>query len=533
MPSTATSEKRPPALAPGLDPHERARLERAFAVPRARFLLAIPVAVALLVWSFVGAEFDFAKLGEGAVNMGDFLSRMFPPTWARFNTIVALLIETLQMAVVGSVLGAVLSLIVAFGAASNIAPRWLYYPTRWVMNVIRSLPDLVFALMFVSAVGLGPFAGILAMTVGSIGSIGKVFAEAMESVDEGPITAMRAVGASPRQVVQYGILPQSAPLLVSYTLLLFEGNVRGATILGMVGAGGIGLELTTAMKMYDYGHLSAIVICIIARHGHRPGKRHHQKEDHMTLIDAPVLALSDPVNLRDLAGIPVAGGVVREGFAIRADDLAIVTEAYADRLVANGLRTVIDLRSAAEVEATGRGPLGSRTSVNYHHVPFMAAVGEVDAAEMADQSRFGAFYLRMFEGAAAQIVTSLAIIAHAPGAVAFHCAAGQDRTGVLAASLLLALGAEPADIVADYTRTGENSAAIMTRIAPTMRALMDRLGFDLDEAARAATRTAFSSEPMRHLLAGLAERHTDLLAPLRAAGLDDALIARLRAGAVA
>ena len=248
---------------PQLDPRERERLERAVNVPRTRFLLGIPVVVVLMVWSFVGAEFDFAKLGEGATNMGDFLLRLFPPTWDKLPTIVELLIETLQMAIVGTALGAVLSLVVAFGAASNIAPRWLYYPTRWVMNVIRSLPDLVFALMFVSAVGLGPFAGILAMTVGSIGSIGKIFAEAMEAVDTGPVTAMQAVGASRRQVVQYGVLPQAGPLLVSYTLLLFEGNVRGATILGMVGAGGIGLELTTAMKMYDYGHLSAIVLCII------------------------------------------------------------------------------------------------------------------------------------------------------------------------------------------------------------------------------------------------------------------------------
>jgi phosphonate transport system permease protein len=242
---------------------ERDRLERAFNVPRARFLLGVPVALAILYWSAVGAEFDFAKLGEGAANMTEFLARLFPPSWDKLDVIVDQLVETLQMAVVGTVLGAVLSLLMAFAASSNIAPRWIYYPARWTMNVIRSLPDLVFALMFVSAVGLGPFAGILAMTVGSVGSIGKVFAEAMESVDTGPVTAMQAVGASRRQVVQYGILPQAGPLLVSYSLLLFEGNVRGATILGMVGAGGIGLELTTAMKMYDYGHLSAIVICVI------------------------------------------------------------------------------------------------------------------------------------------------------------------------------------------------------------------------------------------------------------------------------
>jgi phosphonate transport system permease protein len=248
---------------PVLSAAERTRLESAFRVPRARFLLGLPVAVLLLIWSFNGAQFNFVKLGEGTVNMGEFLSRLFPPDFSKIGTILALLLETFQMAVVGTVLGAVLALFAAVCAASNIAPAWLYYPTRWVMNVIRSVPDLVFALMFVSAVGLGPFAGILAMTLGSIGSIGKIFAEAMEQVDRGPVVAMEAVGASKRQVIQYGILPQAAPLLTSYTLLLFEGNVRGATILGLVGAGGIGLELTTAMRMYDYGHLSAIIICII------------------------------------------------------------------------------------------------------------------------------------------------------------------------------------------------------------------------------------------------------------------------------
>ncbi|MGH3652184.1 phosphonate ABC transporter, permease protein PhnE [Glutamicibacter sp.] len=242
---------------------ERTRLERAFSIPRARFLLGIPVALLILLWSAGGVGFDFIKLGQGTLNMGEFLARLFPPDFSKISTILELLLETLQMAIVGTVLGVVLSLLVAFGAASNIAPPWLYYPSRWAMNVIRAVPDLVFALMFVSAVGLGPFAGILAMTLGSLGSIGKIFAEAMESVDKGPMTAMQAVGASKRQVIQYGILPQAAPLLVSYTLLLFEGNVRGATILGLVGAGGIGLELTTAMRMYDYGHLSAIIICII------------------------------------------------------------------------------------------------------------------------------------------------------------------------------------------------------------------------------------------------------------------------------
>jgi phosphonate transport system permease protein len=256
-------EQRTRRESPALPASDRARMERAFSIPRTRFLVGLPVAVLLLLWSAGGVGFDFVKLGDGAINMGEFLSRLFPPDFSRIGVILELLLETVQMAIVGTVLGAVLSLVVAFAAASNMSPAWVYFPARWVMNVIRSVPDLVFALMFVSAVGLGPFAGILAMTLGSLGSIGKIFAEAMESVDRGPMVAMEAVGASKRQVIQYGVLPQAAPLLVSYTLLLFEGNVRGATILGLVGAGGIGLELTTAMRMYDYGHLSAIIICII------------------------------------------------------------------------------------------------------------------------------------------------------------------------------------------------------------------------------------------------------------------------------
>ncbi|QDY66602.1 phosphonate ABC transporter, permease protein PhnE [Glutamicibacter halophytocola] len=246
-----------------LSANDRTRLERAFSIPRGRFLLGIPVALLILLWSAGGVGFDFLKLGQGSLNMVEFLGRLIPPDFSKISTILELLLETLQMAIVGTVLGVVFSLLMAFCSASNIAPSWLYYPSRWVMNVIRAVPDLVFALMFVSAVGLGPFAGILAMTLGSVGSIGKIFAEAMEAVDKGPVVAMQAVGASKRQVVQYGILPQAAAPLVSYTLLLFEGNVRGATILGLVGAGGIGLELTTAMRMYDYGHLSAIIICII------------------------------------------------------------------------------------------------------------------------------------------------------------------------------------------------------------------------------------------------------------------------------
>jgi protein-tyrosine phosphatase len=253
----------------------------------------------------------------------------------------------------------------------------------------------------------------------------------------------------------------------------------------------------------------------------------------MTAPALDALVLSAPVNLRDLAGIPVEGGAVRPGFVLRADDLSIVTDAVADGLVDNGLRSIIDLRSADEVAFTGRGPLGAHTSVNYHHVPLMTNIADASSgADVTDQRTFAGLYVRMYEGAAAQIVSALAVIAYSPGTVAFHCAAGQDRTGVLAAALLLALGAENDDIVADYARTGENSAAIMRRIAPVMAPLMARFGLDLEDAARAAVTHPFSPEPMRELFSVLAERHGDPLVPLRAAGLSASLLARLRERAV-
>lgn len=263
-PGSPAAGTTPASAAPNtLTEADRLRLSRPFSLPTARGAALWVIIAVVLVWAGAGAGLNPDKLLSGIPNMGDFLSRLFPPTFDKFGIIAKLLIETLQMAVVGTVLGALASLLLSFGAAGNIAPLWIYASCRWILNVLRSIPELIYALMFVSAVGLGPFAGILAIVLGSVGSIGKIYAEAMESVQPGPVEALTAVGANKRQIITYAVLPQAAPLLVSYTLLLFEGNVRGATILGLVGAGGIGLELTTAMRMYDYGHLCAIIISII------------------------------------------------------------------------------------------------------------------------------------------------------------------------------------------------------------------------------------------------------------------------------
>lgn len=235
------------------------------------------------------------------------------------------------------------------------------------------------------------------------------------------------------------------------------------------------------------------------------------------------------VNLRDLGGIAVTGGTVREGFALRCDDLALVDQASADALVADGLQAVIDLRSPFEVAMSGRGVLGAMP-VAYHHVPLLSAVAgdSGPGPDALHPVRIGNMYVQLMEEASGWLVAALGILAWSPGTVAFHCAAGKDRTGTLAAALLLALGADDADIVADYARTGPNLDAIGARMRPLMEPLLASFGLDVDVMARQAGESAFSSEAMVLMLTTLRERHGDPLAPLRAAGLDDALVTRLR-----
>lgn len=239
--------------------------------------------------------------------------------------------------------------------------------------------------------------------------------------------------------------------------------------------------------------------------------------------------LTPPVNLRDMGGLPVRDGVLRADVLVRSDDLATIPEDSARDLVERGLRAVIDLRSPEEVAYTGRGPLAS-TAVGYHHLPFLANMAQSVGSDGSwrDLTKFGESYAGLVETAGSSIVAALGVIATTPGTVAFHCAAGKDRTGVLAASVLLALGAADEVIATDYDRTGENYAAIQQRLHPTFGGLWGQLGIDLDAMARAAGSDGFTYGAMADALTLLRQRHGDPLVPLRAAGLTDALVLTLR-----
>lgn len=241
------------------------------------------------------------------------------------------------------------------------------------------------------------------------------------------------------------------------------------------------------------------------------------------------LPLSVPANLRDMGGIQIDGGVLREGLAIRTDDISIVPEDYAHELVAGGLTTIIDLRSNDEVIATGRGALG-RQPVSYHHIPLMSSIGRsIDPKNpVITHESMGHMYVRMIERASSQLVTALNVIAYSPGTTAFHCTAGRDRTGVLAALLLTTLGASDDDIVIDYAKTGANMPGIMSRSEAVLGPTMKKLGFDFSKMNRSALQEAGMEASMEFLLKTLTDTYGDRLTPLRVAGLSDDTIAQLR-----
>jgi phosphonate transport system permease protein len=178
--------------------------------------------------------------------------------------IIPAVIETLQMAIIGTTLSVFFALPFALMAARNTSPHpAVYQATRFVMNANRAIPELIFALVFVAAVGLGPFTGVLALAIAAVGSLGRLYSEAIEQIDPQQVLAVRATGAGRLQVFAYSVIPQVLPLIMSYSLVYFEHNVRAATILGIVGAGGVGLALQKYIGLFEFRELMGAVIVLV------------------------------------------------------------------------------------------------------------------------------------------------------------------------------------------------------------------------------------------------------------------------------
>lgn len=222
------------------------------------------VVLAAFIWAAKGAElYKFAELVTSWANMVDYGAGFLHPDFIDWKDFVAQMVVTLHMALWGTGLALIGAIPCGLLCSANITSPALYVPLRRVMDALRSINELIFAMLFVSAVGLGPFAGVLALFLHTLGVLAKLFSEAVEAIAPGPVEGIRATGASRVAEIVFGVLPQVLPLWISYTLYRFESNVRSATVVGMIGAGGIGFLLLDAIRSFEYGRTAAIMLIVV------------------------------------------------------------------------------------------------------------------------------------------------------------------------------------------------------------------------------------------------------------------------------
>ena len=224
--------------------------------------LAWALVLALLAASWRGADMRPLDLLRDSGNMATFAVDFFPPNFHDWRTYADEMLVTLQIALWGTALAVVCALPLGLLASTNIVPWWIHQPIRRLMDLCRAINEMVFAMLFVVAVGLGPFAGVLALWVHTTGVLAKLFSEAVEAIDPQPVDGIRATGASALHEIVYGVLPQVMPMWISYALYRFESNVRSATVVGMVGAGGIGVVLWEIIRGFQYPETCAVMIIV-------------------------------------------------------------------------------------------------------------------------------------------------------------------------------------------------------------------------------------------------------------------------------
>ena len=209
-------------------------------------------------------DFSYERFVVGLGNGARFIERMLPPRVAQPDSLLNGLAESLQIAVLASAVGILLALPIGLLAARNLMPPWVSWPARAVIALARSFHQVIIAILFVKAVGFGALAGILALTVASIGFIGKLFAEAIEEISLKQVEAVRATGAPFLNVISYGVMPQVLNRFIGFATYQFDSNLRNSTMVGIVGAGGIGGTMFAAFQKFDYDYLLTILLAIIA-----------------------------------------------------------------------------------------------------------------------------------------------------------------------------------------------------------------------------------------------------------------------------
>ncbi|RKF21429.1 phosphonate ABC transporter, permease protein PhnE [Alginatibacterium sediminis] len=218
---------------------------------------------AVLVYSWQGAEIAPYKLYQDAGNMAELAADFFPPDFGHITYYLEEMLITLHIALWGTIFAIFLSIPCALLCAENLVPAWVYQPMRRLMDAARAINEMVFAMLFVVTVGLGPFAGVMALFIHTTGVLAKLFSEAIEAIDPGQVEGVRATGATKLEEILYGVIPQVLPLWISFSLYRFESNVRSATVVGMVGAGGIGVILWESIRGFMFEQTCAVMIIIV------------------------------------------------------------------------------------------------------------------------------------------------------------------------------------------------------------------------------------------------------------------------------
>jgi len=215
------------------------------------------------IYALSALDITWSRFIDGLGNGAKFIGELFPPNFDRWKLLVENLLETVEIAVIASAFGILFSLPIGLLAARNLMPVWATWPARIIICICRSFHPVIFAILFVKAVGFGPMAGILTLIFASIGFIGKLFAEAIEEISLKPVEACKAAGAPFMSVLIYAVMPQVLNRFIGFATYQFDANIRNSTMVGIVGAGGIGGTLFAAFQRYDYDFLCAILMSII------------------------------------------------------------------------------------------------------------------------------------------------------------------------------------------------------------------------------------------------------------------------------
>ena len=227
-------------------------------------LVTIAIFSFVLIFVVKDLEIDFIKLvTDSSKYFGDILSRMLPPDFSNLNELIYAMFETIEIAFLGTFIAIVLSIPLGLFSARNLAPNYfVYLVCKTIVIFFRAIPEFIIAMILVIAIGFGAMPGVLALGLHTMGFLAKFYAEDIEHINKGPIDALKSSGATKSQIISFGVIPQILPSFVANNLYILDRNVRMATMLGIVGAGGIGYELQSSFRMFEYERVSAIIILI-------------------------------------------------------------------------------------------------------------------------------------------------------------------------------------------------------------------------------------------------------------------------------